>query len=354
MSIVVPAYCTREAVMTAPQVQETAQNIAQVDAAVSAAPTSIEGLLHRRFYPWTGTRYFDWPNFQYAAPWRLWLDGNELASVSAITVDNGATALTAGQYVLRRSDGIDEAPYDLIEILLSGSGALSSSTTHQRAVAITGVYIGCPLNTAPAGATAEALDDSETAVDVTDSAAIGVGHIIKIDSERMLVTDKTLLTTGQTLQTPVGAGSDEVAIVVTTGSAYTVGERIQLDSETMQILSIAGNTLTVQRAVGGSVLASHTGATIYAPRTLTVVRGALGTTAATHLTAAAITRHVIPPLVEQLAEAEAIVQLANKGAAYARTVGEGENARQVNGRALTDLRKDAMAAHYRMRTGGAI
>jgi hypothetical protein len=48
----------------------------------------------------------------------------------------------------------------------------------------------------------------------------------------------------------------------------------------MLIDDIAGNTLIVKRGWDGTVLAAHTtGATIYAPRTLTVTRGALGTTA---------------------------------------------------------------------------
>ena len=51
------------------------------------------------------------------------------------------------------------------------------------------------------GATVEALDDSETGIDVdaATSAAVGVGSILRVDSERMLVTERQQLDTGQTV-----------------------------------------------------------------------------------------------------------------------------------------------------------
>jgi len=350
MGIVTPVYTTREAVKAAPELKETARANAAVDDAIEAASRSVEGLLHRRFYPWTGTRYFDWPNSYSRTAGRLWLGGNELISVTTFTTGNGATTLTAGQYILRRADDLDEPPYTHVEINRGTSAAFSSGTTTQRALAITGVF-GHSAETAPAGALAEALDASETGVDVTDSASIGVGQIIKVDSERMIVSEKSMITSGQTLQTPLTATAANETVAVTTGSAFFVGEVILLDSERMLIVDIAGNNLTVKRGWDGSTLATHTGSTIYAPRSLTVVRGALGTTAAAHDTAAAITKHVVPGLVRELCEAEALVQLAQRNAAYARVVGTGDNERESSGRGLAQIRKDAIAAYGRLRSG---
>lgn len=340
--------CTRESVKARLDIHATARIDAQVDEAIDAATGAIEGCLHRRFYPELATRYMDWPNFQYAAPWRLWLDANEAISLSSLVV--GGTTIAPADYFLRRSDDIDEPPYDQIQIDLSSSAALSSGSTHQRNVAMTGLF-GYDDASAPVGALENAIvSTTATTIDVTDSAAVGVGTIVKVDSERMIVTGKSQLTTGQTLQTPVGASAAEVTLAVVAGAAFVVGEIILLDSERIQVVDIAGNSLTVKRAVDGSVLAAHTGSTIYAPRTLTVTRGALGTTAATHLDAAPLTRYVVPAAVATFGRALAIDTLLQESSGYARTTGSGDNEREASGRALK-LAKDRAMAYYRLRVG---
>lgn len=338
-----PWYCTREDVKRALDVAETARSNRQVDRACESAARAIEGRMHRRFYPETDTRYFDWPNSQRARPWRLWLDANELVSVSTLTA--GGTTISASDYFLYPDDG---PPYNRVEIDLSSSAAWSSGSTHQRAISIAGVYAGCPADTAAAGSLAENLDASETAVDVTDSGLIGVGDLIIVDSERMIVTGRTMLDTGQNLGGNLTATNSNVTVAVTDGTAYSVDEVLLIDSERMLIVDIAGNNLTVKRAWDGSNLAAHTaGADIYAPRTLTVTRGALGTTAATHTTSTAISRHLVPGLIRDLAVALALTQLLQEGAGYARTAGAGENQREVSGRGLRALWDDAYAAYGR-------
>lgn len=51
MAILTPVYCTRQDVKRALDVHETARSNGQVDRAVEAASRTIEGVLHRRFYP---------------------------------------------------------------------------------------------------------------------------------------------------------------------------------------------------------------------------------------------------------------------------------------------------------------
>jgi hypothetical protein len=329
-------YCTREDVKHATATEETAWNNTQIDRAIAAASEAIEEpLTHRRFYPQIATRYFNWPNDQYARPWRLWLDKNELISVTSLVV--GGAAVASSDYLLEPNT--DGPPFTSIEIDLDSSASFSGGSTHQRAIAITGVF-GYRADEAPAGALAEALDDSETSVDVTNSALIGVGQLIKVDSERMQVTGKSMLTTGQTLQTPMTAEDNNESCIVSNGALFAAGETILLDTEKMLVEEIAGNTLIVKRAQDGTTLAAHTGSTIYAPRTLTVERGVLGTTAATHLTATAITKHVPPALVRDLCIAEAQNTLYQEASGYARQIGRGETARELFARGLRDLRKD--------------
>jgi len=337
----VVSYCTREDVKMSLDVKETARANAQIDRLIKAASRSIEGLTHRFFHPWTGTRYFDWPNDQYAKTGRLWLNQHELVSVTSLTTSG--TAISASDYFLEPVNS--GPPYSHVDLDLSSSAAFDAGQTYQQSIAITGVFYR--LDETTAGSLAEALDSSETGVDITDSALIGVGDIIRVDSERMIVRGKSMLTTGQTLQTPVTASNADVTIAVTTGSAYSVDEIILLDSERMLIVDIAGNNLTVKRAWDGSVLASHTGSTIYALRTLNVIRGVLGTTAATHDTASAINKHQPPGLVNQLAIAETLTALQQEGSAYARVVGQGEGQREASGKGLADLREQVYTRYGR-------
>lgn len=341
MAIAIPTYCTREDVKAALDSKETARNNAQVDRAIEAATRSIDGCTHRRFVPWAGTRYFDWPNHQYARSWRLWLDFNEVISVSALM--SGGVTIPAADYFLRRADGIDEAPYDHIEMDLDSSSAFSAGDTHQRSVAITGVF-GYSADEATAGAlTAAMADTTGTSAAVTDSAAVGVGSLVKVDSERILVTGKTMADTGVNIDVGdslTANNADDTITLSTTTDAPVAGELIRIGSERMLVVDVSGTTCVVKRAYDGSVLAAHSGgADIYAPRTLTVVRGMLGTTTAAHLDDTAVTRHVVPPLVRELAVAEAVNTLLQESSGYARQAGSGDGSRPASGAGLTDLRE---------------
>lgn len=335
------SYCSREDVKASLDVQETARANAQIDRLIKSSSRAIEGLTHRFFYPWSGTRYFDWPNDQYAKTGRLWLNQHELVSVSSLV--SGGTTIAAADYFLEPVNS--GPPYSHLDIDLSSSASFDAGDTYQQSIAITGVFYN--LSETTAGALAEALDSSETAVDITDSASVGVGHIIRVDNERMIVRGKSMLTTGQTLQTPVTASNADVTVAVTTGSAYNVDEIVLLDSERMLIVDIAGNNLTVKRAWDGSVLAAHTGSTIYALRTLNVTRGALGTTAAAHDTASVINKHLPPNLVEQLAIAETLTALQQEKSSYVRVIGSGDNAREAAGKGLLDLRDQVYTRYGR-------
>lgn len=345
-------YATREDVKSALDVMETARNDSQVDRALENASRSVEGLTHRRFYPELATRYFDWPNGQYARAYRLWLDANEL--ISATTFISGGTTISANDYFLRRADDKDEPPYTYVEVDLSSSAALSSGSTHQRAISILGLY-GYKNETMPAGAVAEAVDISETAVDVSDSSLVGVGSLLTCESERMTVTGKSSLLVTTITGASLTAVNSDVTIGVTSGPAFHTGEIITVDAERMRVVDVVGNNLVVKRAWDGSVLATHTtGASIYAPRTLTVVRASLGTTAATHADTTALTRQVYPGPVVSLTVAYALNELLQESSGYARVAGTGENAKEFTGRGIAALESDCMRAVGRQARIGAI
>lgn len=309
-------FATREDVRAALSSASTARDDAQIDRAIASATTAVTELCHRDFAPVLDTRFFDWPSDQTARSWRVWLDRNEL--ISATLVVSGSVTIPPTDYNLEPANY--GPPYDRIETRLDRPSAWQAGSTHQRAVAITGWY-GYADTAAPAGQLAAALSTTTgTAVTVTDSTAVGVGDLVRCGDERMTVTDKSLVDTGQTLQTPLSAKKDDVLAAVVDGTLFRKNEVLTLGPERVRIRDIAGNTLMVERAWDGTLLASHTGTAIYAPRLLTVTRAAAGTTAATALSGAALTRWAPPGLVNTLAIGEAMSTLFNEQAGYARTV----------------------------------
>lgn len=325
---------------------------AQIRRALESASRSIDGTrigggrLHRRFYPETAVRYFSKPVTDPDPAWRLNLGRYEI--ISATSVISGTTTLTAGTHynLAPRNDG---PPYSRIDLVQSAYAAWPSGST-QDGIAVTGVW-GYRADEAPAGTVTAAIGTtSATTFPISDSSMIGVGTILRVDTERMIVSGRSLLTTSQTLQTPLTAFMDDQSVAVTNGAAFTPGEMITLDAETMFITAIAGNSLIVKRAFDGSTLDTHTGSTIFAPRTLTVERGALGTTAATHLISAPLFRHVVPPLVASLCVAEALDQLAQDGSAWAGQTNAGDTASVAVGLGLADIRASAEKAYARPTT----
>jgi hypothetical protein len=352
MAVSRPCYTTRERVARALDVKASARADAEIDHAIQAASDILDGgvdrvggCLHRRFYPEARTQTFDWPDENRARSWRLWLNQHELISVTSIT--SGGTALTAGEYFLRPDDG---PPFNRVEIDLADDGAFESGDTHQRAVSIVGLYGYADQRTA-AGALDGGVNASAMAMTVTDSAAVGVGDVLLVDAERMLVTGRTMADTGVDIEVgdALTASTADVSLTVSSSSGGpSGGEVILVDSERMLVTDVAGTVLTVKRAWDGSVLATHAaGAGVYAPRALTVTRGALGSTAAAHDDAAAVERQVYPGLISQLATAEALNFLLQETSGYARTVGSGDAVREATGGGLGVIREQAYTAYGR-------
>lgn len=352
-------YTTRETVKDALDYAEESRSNAQIDRVIEDSSRGVEKLLARRFYPEVATRYFDWPiNIQRARPWRLWLDRNELISLTELRV---AASTSPGIVVPSANLNLEPnwgPPFTRVEIKLSTSSGFGGGSSWQRDISIQGVYGYQDLREAAGTLAANVNDAVTTTVDVSDSYSIGIGTLVYLGTELVQVTGKTQLTTGQTLGGSLTAAKANVSVPVADGTQFTVGEVITVDSERMKVDDIVGNSLTVKRSWDGTVLAAHNGgATIYAPRRLTVVRGVLGTTAASHTAGIALNRVAFPGLVSGLAVAEAVNQLLMERAGYARTVRtSGQNTPRPNsiGSQLDDIRERAMMAHGRQARTRAI
>lgn len=347
-------YCTRESVKTAVDVKDSARANAQIDRLIEDSSRFIEEpLTHRVFYPRVATRRFDWPSADSPTPWRIWLPGkSELLSITTIT--SGGATVSPASVLLYPDDG---PPYTSIEMDRSSSSSFDSGSTPQLSVVITGLYAGAPLDEVAVGTLAEALDATETAVDVTDAHLIGVGAVLRCDTERMIVTEKAALDTGIDIATTALTDKmNNIAITLSTATGAPVaGEMILIDGERMMVNELIGTIAYVTRAVDGTVLATHAiGAGVYAYRTLTVERGALGTTAATHTTAATLYRWRPPGPVEGLAIAETLTALAQENSAYARVIGAGENQREARGVGLRDKREQVRDGYARKLRTGAV
>lgn len=340
-------YATREDVKRALDSKETARNNAQIDRALDASTDAIHGLTHRVFYPQTGTRYFEWPNDQLGTAYRLWLDENELVSVSSIT--SGGTAIT--DYFLEPNT--TGPPFDHVEIDLGSSAAFGGGATRQRDVTITGVW-GYQAAEQSVGTLATSINASTTTVDLSAGTA-GVGDLLRVDSERLQVTGRQSLTTGATITADVSDSRAVTGVPVSSTAGFALDELVLVDAERMRVVDIAGSNLIVQRAEDGSVLTAHTsGATVYAQRRYTVERGAAGTTAASHTGGVSVTRHVPPPLINQLAVAEALTTLGAAASGYARTAGSGENTTDISGAGIASLREQVYTAFARKVRKGVI
>lgn len=342
-----PWYATREEVKAELDVKETARSNTRIDRALADATDAVHGLTHRTFYPVLTTRRFDWPPRSGATPWILRLNKNEIVTLSSLT--SGTVTITPDQYLLRRADDLDEPPYTRIELRLDASASFGQGNTYQEDIAATGLF-GYRNDETALGVTVEALDATETGIDVdaATSAGAGVGSLLRIDSERVIVRERQQLDTGQTLGADLTNLNNATAVGVQTGTAYAPGEVILINAEKMRVDDIAGNTLIVTRAWDGSTIAAHTAdAVIYAPRSLTVERGALGTTAAVHSTGAPVARWDAPGGVRQLCLAEALVDLLQGRSGYARTAGSGDSEREASGKGIADLRDRVYTAYGR-------
>lgn len=346
-----PTLVTREAVKTALDYAETSRSNDQVDNAIETATQNVESLLRRRLFPWTGTKYFPWPDRRGSSSWRLWLDHDDLISVTTLTA--GGTTISASDYFL---EPVNEGPpYTHIEVDRSTSSVFQAGDTGQRSVAVTGTW-GYQVTEESVGSlagTLAALPNATASVTWT-TARIGVGSLLNIDSEYMVITDRTMVDSTQSLQTPLTASASNVTVAVSDGTAFAPEVILLLDSERMRVVDVSGNNLAVKRAYDGSVLASHSGSSIYTLTGVTLGRAVQGTTIASHSSSTDIGMYVVPAPARDLAKAYALNQLLQERSGYARVAGSGDNQREVSGRGIREIEKSALLSCGRQLLKGVV
>lgn len=340
-------YATREEVMRAADIKAAAYQSAEIDRALDSASLAVDSLCHRGdathsgFAPWTGVRLFDWPDSpNNSGSYRFWLNQHALLSATAVT--SGAVAITANVLLEPASSG---PPYSSLNVDRGSASVLGIGPgSGQRSLSITGVW-GYTLAERTLTNWTLTTTVNASISTVVMAAPLGVGSVIRLDTERMVVTDRAWATSAQT----GSLTSSQVAqtLAVADGTQFLAGEELLLDAERVLVQDISGNNLIVKRAVAGTVLAAHTTATIYWSRSFTVDRGALGTTAASHTAAAAVYVWQPPALVKQLTIAYALDQRLQETTAYARTAGQGDGEFAVGGRGIRDLEDRVRFAHGR-------
>jgi len=334
-----PTYATVEQLQAATDFKTTAYETDRLRRLLESSSDLIDRKFHRHFYPLTETRTYTDPPF--VTPRRTTSTGffleADLQSLSSATVDT--VAQTVGDIELYSSTY--GPPY-------SWAGTTGST------IVLVGVW-GYTNDSESVGTiTANIGTTTATTCACSNSALIGIGDLITVNSERMVVTAKAQLDTGVDFSSG-GTTADMSDVAVTMdGAGLNVGEIILADSEKMLIVEYnsATEVATVKRAYDGSVLATHTTPSVYAPRTLTITRGATGTTAATHTSADAITRNIAPAQITSLCIAEALVAYSQEASGYARTIGSGENTREAKGVGLAAARRDASV--YQRRRWAAV
>lgn len=173
-----------------------------IEQMIEAASRWIDQHTGRHFYALTATRY-------YTAIDGLVLRVSDLASVNALKTDEDGDRAYETTWAATDYDLLpyNDPPYQWIEVAPNGLRAFPS---FRRGVEVAGVW-GWPVTVTTAGATLdEDLDDSETAIDVSD------------------------------------------------GTAFTAGQTIRVGSEDMRIESISTDTLTVARGINGTTAAAYT------------------------------------------------------------------------------------------------
>lgn len=350
-----PWYCLRETVKLSVDIRDSVRANAQIDRIIADVSRTIDNSLCRRvFYPRTATQTFDWPHADRPTPGRLWLGKrSEIATLTALSA--GGTSIPTGSVLLYPTYG---PPYTRLEIDQSSTASFSSGATAQQAITVSAVFAGAPLDDRSVALLGEALDASETSIDV-DSAPVttlGVGALLLVGTERMAVFGARAL---DTAVNTAGAMTDlknnvTVALSSAVGAPQPM-EIITIDAERMLVTDLIGTTLHVQRGYDGTPVAAHlSGTDIYAYRTLVVERGAVGTTATTHDSGAAVKRWYPPGPVEGLAVAETLNQIEQERSAYARVIGAGENQRESRGAGLKDKRTEVRKAYGRRVRMGAV
>lgn len=317
-----------------------------IQRAMEEGTASVEEQLRRYFYPILTTRYFQWPPSDTQSSQLLRLGKHGLITKTGMVLVNGDGS-TINNTRLHLAPARYGPPFTKIQF----DGAFASNGTFpDKSIQITGLFGYRDEETL---VTASTTQLTGTTVEVGNASRIGVGSLIRIGTERLVVTAKGgWINSGNLAAITLADKNSADTFTVTNGSFFHVGEEILIGSEVMQVQRIAVNTLTVKRAVDGSALQTHTAtATVFVDRRLTVERAVLGTTAADTASGADVYLFRFPALVAQLCRAEVLTILGFDQAAYAVSSGSDDAKVRHSTKPIENLRKRCFEAHGRLLVG---
>jgi hypothetical protein len=382
MAISRACYCSRDETMRSIDIEGGVISTPQVDRAIASGADKIEGRMGRKFYPIDTTRFFDWPNYQYAYPWRLWFGKQDLCALTQLqspgnSGGTGGVTIPLYQVLLEPVNRDPGFPFRSMELDRSTVAAWGIGPTPQHSIWGTGTW-GFTADADTVADLAASIGASDTTMTLTDGSQCGAGDMLIIGygrgtapyptylgtagavqpylGERIIVQDKTAAATGLTQSGPGCSSSfnGDNQLATTGTGTLNPGEVLQLDGEQMLVESVVAGVATVERAWNGTVLAEHTAATVYAMRQLTVLRGQYGTAAASAANGTVVARHRPPQLIRDLNIAIAADQVMQEQSGYSRTVGAGESQMRATGYALADLWDQAKTRFGRQQRVGAI
>lgn len=320
----------------------------KVSDVMSEATDAVESLCSRVFYPTLATRYFPWPQDRTQSPSLLRLGSSEAISLVSVVNGDGSTIDTSRLKLIKEGQVDDGPPYNAIHI--DGSFVTNGSFP-DRSIAATALY-GHQLNERSAAVTTTNLSGST--VDISNTSLIGVGSLIRIGNERLVVLQRGWKNTGNITPVTLDDEESDDRFTLSIGSTLNVGEELFIDNERMLITEIIGNDVIVDRGAYGSVLRVHSGqTTVYVNRSLTVERAVLGTTSTDTLSGAGVQLFVFPPLVRQLCRAEALNIIQQDAASYGSRSGSNQGDMPMSIKGLQDLREKVRSKYARFRSGAA-
>lgn len=340
-------YTTREAVKAAMSAAAGSSNDAAIDRLIEQVSRAVDRAARTWFIPKTETRKLPFT--------RRWVIGHKLffdaylLELTTLKDRGGDRTLTEGTHFFLQPEN-EGPPYSWAEILLSqGVTFEGGSTTHQQSFEITGKW-GEHDETQSASELAAAIaSTTATTLQVKDGSKVGVGDTLLIESEQLFVSDRDSIDLAVNLGDALTKDdSDETVTIGNPTDDLNVGEVIRVGSEKMLVTAVnSATSVEVTRAYDGTTLAAHASdADVFVYRRFTVERGVNGTTAATHADDTAVSRQVPPPALEELVIAEVIAAFQQQRAGWGRTVG-GERQVELSGRALKDLRNRILPMHRR-------
>ena len=325
---------------------------ALIDQHIAAASRTIDKRMGKpagAFLPKIETHYFPWPQRKDIRQ-ELWLDA-DLISVTTLMTKNNTVEITSSYYLLEPAN--TGPPYRRIEIDWGDDVPLNqeliADDTPQRAISVLGSW-GYSDDTEAAGALAAAIaSTTATTLNCSDASLIDVGDTILIDDEQMFVSGRGTLDTACNTDGALTAEMNDLIVAVDDGTKVKAGEVILINAERFYVESVSGDNVAVQRGHDETTLAEHDdGQDVYAFRTLTVVRGVNGTTAATHSNAADISVYAPPADIQTLCQAEAIFNYEQDKSGHTGVVGGVEGGVPSNPNRLRFLWEKAIADYGEM------